>query len=68
LFSDSNEVSQPVDSGLLDEKYDDAYGIDVTQFEDVKGALFDGGVERMYQAVLKRAKQIAGIGGYWKYG
>ena len=57
----------PLDSGLLDEKYDDIYGIDLTRFEDIEGALLDGRFETMYQAVLKRAKQIAGIDGYWKY-
>jgi len=57
----------PIDSGLLDETYDDVYGIDLTNFEDIEAALRDGRFEIMYQAVLKRAKQIAGVGGYGSY-
>lgn len=57
----------PIDSGLLDEKYDDVYGIDLTNFEDLQDALVDGRFETMYQAVLKRAKQLTGLGGHRKY-
>ena len=57
----------PIDSELLDENYDDVYGIDLTDFEGIEDALLDGRFEIMYEAVLKRAKQLAGIGGYWKY-
>ena len=59
--------AHPIDSGLLDEKYDDVYGVDLTNFKDIEASLIDGRFETMYQAVLKRAKQLAGIGGYWNY-
>jgi hypothetical protein len=51
----------PIDSGLLDEEYDDVYGIDLTNFEDLEDSLLDGRFETLYAAVLKRAKQLAGI-------
>jgi hypothetical protein len=57
----------PLDSGLVDEEYDDVYGIDLTNFEDLKDSLRDGRFDTLYEAVLKRAKQLAGIGGYWNY-
>jgi hypothetical protein len=57
----------PIDSGLVDEEYDDVYGIDLTNFQDLEDSLRDGRFETLYEAVLKRAKQLAGIGGYWKY-
>lgn len=57
----------PIDSGLVDEEYDDVYGIDLTNFKDLEDSLQDGRFETLYEAVLKRAKQLAGIGGYWKY-
>jgi hypothetical protein len=57
----------PLDSGLIDEEYDDVYGIDLTNFEDLEDSLRDGRFEGLYEAVLKRAKQLAGTGGYWNY-
>lgn len=43
----------PIDSGLLDEEYDDVFGIDLTNFQDIEAALLDGRFEMMYEAVLK---------------
>ena len=51
----------PLDSGLLNEKYDDVYGIDLTNLRDIEDSLKDGRFEKLYLAVLKRAKQLAGI-------
>ena len=57
----------PLDSGLVDEEYDDVYGIDLTNFEDLEDSLKDGRFGTLYEAVLKRARHLAGMGGYWEY-
>ena len=57
----------PLDSGLVDEEYDDVYGIDLTNFEDLRHSLEDGRFKTLYEAVLKRARHLAGVGGYWNY-
>jgi hypothetical protein len=57
----------PLDGGLLDEEYRDVYGVDLTNFEDLEESLQDGRFRTLYEAVLKRAKQVAGIGGYESY-
>jgi hypothetical protein len=57
----------PIDSGLVDEEYDDVYGIDLTNFDDLEDSLQDGRFETLYEAVVKRSKHLAGAGGYWKY-
>ena len=51
----------PIDSGLLDEEYDDVYGIDLTDFQDLEASLTDGRFESLYCAVLVRAKQLTGL-------
>lgn len=51
----------PIDSGLLNEEYDDVYGINLTSFEDLESSLMDERFRILYEAVLKRAKQLAGI-------
>jgi hypothetical protein len=51
----------PIDSGLIHEEYDDVYGIDLTNFQDLEGSLRDGRFARLYEAVVKRATQLAGI-------
>jgi len=53
----------PIDSGLMDEEYGDVYGIDLTNFSDLQDSLRDGRFEALYEAVLKRAKQLAGMQG-----
>lgn len=58
----------PLDSGLIDERYDDVYGVNLSSGRDIEASLLDGRFETLYQAVLKRAKQVAGIGGYPTYG
>jgi len=57
----------PIDSGLVDEEYDDVYGIDLTDFDDLENSLRDGRFETLYESVLKRFRHLAGTGGYWKY-
>jgi hypothetical protein len=52
---------QPLDSGLIDEEYDDVYGVDLTNFKDLESSLRDGRFEVLYQSVLRHAKQLAGI-------
>ena len=54
----------PIDSGLLDEEYDDVYGIDLTNFRNLEESLQDGRFEKLYEAVLKRAKQLTGVPWY----
>lgn len=51
----------PIDSGLMNEEYDDVYGIDLTNLQDLEDSLMDGRFGVLYEAVLKRAKQLAGI-------
>ncbi len=51
----------PLDSGLIHEEYSDVYGIDLTNFLDLETSLMDGRFAKLYQAVVKRAKQLAGI-------
>jgi len=51
----------PIDSGLMDEEYDNVYGVDLANFEDLQSSLKDGRFEVLYEAVVKRAKQLAGI-------
>ncbi len=51
----------PLDSGLLGEEYDNVYGIDLTDFQDLEVSLTDGRFEALYRTVLKHAKQLAGI-------
>ncbi len=51
----------PLDSGLLHEEYTDVYGIDLTNFNDLENSLKDGRFEKLYQAVTKRASQLAGL-------
>src|SRR5208283_5220566 len=51
----------PIDSGLMNDEYEDVYGINLTSFQDLERSLMDGRFEILYEAVLKRAKQFAGI-------
>ena len=51
----------PLDSGLIDEEYRNVYGIDLTDFQDLEHSLADGRFERLYAAVVKRARELAGI-------
>ena len=59
--------NHPLDSGLVEEEYRDVYGVDLTNFQDLKDSLADGRFAGLYEAVIKRAKQVAGIGGYSSY-
>jgi hypothetical protein len=51
----------PIDSGLMDDEYEDVYGINLTSFQDLERSLTDGRFKTLYEAVLKRAKELAGI-------
>jgi len=51
----------PLDSGLVNEEYNDVYGVDLTNFRDLEDSLKDGRFQVLYEAVLNRAKQLAGI-------
>jgi hypothetical protein len=51
----------PVDSGLLDEEYNDVYGVDLTDYQDLEHSLTDGRFERLYEAVVKRGTELAGF-------
>jgi hypothetical protein len=50
----------PIDSGLMNEEYEDVYGINLTNFLDLEKSLTDGRFSILYEEVLKRAKQLAG--------
>jgi len=51
----------PIDSGLLHEEYSEVYGIDLTDYADLEKALTDGRFERLYETVVKRASELAGL-------
>ncbi len=51
----------PLDSGLMHEDYNDVYGIDLANFRDLESSLKDGRFAKLYEAVVKRATQLAGI-------
>jgi hypothetical protein len=51
----------PLDSGLLDEEYNDVYGVDLTDYTDLEHSLTDGRFEKLYETVVKRATELAGF-------
>lgn len=51
----------PLDSGLLNEEYNDVYGVDLTVYQDLEHSLTDGRFEKLYEAVVKRATELAGF-------
>jgi hypothetical protein len=51
----------PLDSGLIHEEYTDVYGIDLTNYRDLELSLTDGRFQKLYETVVKRAAQLAGI-------
>lgn len=51
----------PLDSGLIPEEYANVYGIDLTNYEDLEMSLTDGRFEKLYEVVVKRAMQLAGL-------
>lgn len=51
----------PLDSGLLDEEYRNVYGIDLTNYDDLENSLRDGRFAKLFDATVKRAKQLAGV-------
>jgi hypothetical protein len=51
----------PLDSGLIPEEYVNVYGIDLTNYEDLEMSLADGRFQKLYEVVVKRAMQLAGL-------
>lgn len=51
----------PLDSGLMHEEFEDVYGVDLTNFLDLEKALTDGRFAKLYEKVVRRATQLAGI-------
>jgi hypothetical protein len=51
----------PLDSGLIHEEYRDVYGIDLTNFTDLENSLSDGRFGKLYENVVKKARELAGI-------
>ena len=51
----------PLDSGLMHEEYTDVYGIDLTNFLDLENSLTDGRFEKLYENVVKKARELAGF-------
>lgn len=51
----------PLDSGLLDDEYADVYGINLTNFQDLEQSLTDGRFEKLFEAVVSRAQELAGL-------
>jgi len=51
----------PLDSGLLHEDYTDAYGVDLSTYDDLTKSLNDGRFEELYDNVLRKALQLSGL-------
>jgi len=51
----------PLDSGLIDEEYENVYGIDLTNFRDLERSMTDGRFEALFEATVKRSRQLAGL-------
>ena len=51
----------PIDSGLVNEDYKDVYGVNLADFQDLEESLADGRFTTLYEAVVKRAMQLAGL-------
>jgi hypothetical protein len=51
----------PLDSGLYNDEYNDVYGIQLTDFRDLEVSLRDGRFAILYENVLRRAREFAGI-------
>lgn len=51
----------PLDSGLIHEEYRDVYGIDLTNFMDLENSLTDGRFGKLYENVVKKARELAGM-------
>jgi hypothetical protein len=51
----------PLDSGLISEEYTDVYGIDLSNYQDLEQSLTDGRFQKLYEAVVMRATQLAGL-------
>ena len=51
----------PLDSGLIPEEYANVYGIDLTDYGDLEMSLKDGRFQKLYEVVVKRAMQLAGL-------
>lgn len=51
----------PEDSGLINDEYEEVYGINLTNFKDLQDSLMDGRFDKLYQAVAKRAAGLAGF-------
>ena len=51
----------PLDSGLIQEEYGDVYGIDLTNFMDLENSLTDGRFGKLYENVVKKARELAGM-------
>jgi len=51
----------PLDSGLLDEEYENVYGIDLTNFEDLQQSMTDGRFRTLFNVTVKRSRELAGI-------
>ena len=51
----------PLNSGVIHEEYENVYGIDLTNFTDLENSLRDGRFEKLYENVVKKARELAGI-------
>ena len=51
----------PLDSGLINEEYQDVYGIDLTDFGDLEDSLTDGRFAKLFEAMVNRIRQLRGI-------
>ena len=53
--------SHPLDNGLLDEEYENVYGIDLTNFQDLQQSMTDGRFRTLFDVTVKRSRELAGL-------
>jgi len=51
----------PLNSGVIHEEYDNVYGIDLTNFTDLENSMKDDRFGKLYENVVKKARELAGI-------
>lgn len=53
--------NHPLDSGPLDEEYENVYGIDLTDFQDLQQSMADGRFRTLFNVTVTRLRELAGL-------
>lgn len=53
--------NHPLESGLLDEEYENVYGIDLTNFQDLQQSMADGRFRTLFNVTVTRSRELAGL-------